>query len=221
MNDHDLLIRALAEDADPVCRPAPAALRALAWTPLCLVSGWIATTALHGSWSRFGVNHLFGAINFATSLAAGVLLLVAAFELSIPGRRSRLAPLAALPVLAWSIACVVDLATAGWPVGHVGDGVYCFKFVAYACAPMAAVLALVLRRTYSVRPLRTTSLGAMGISFLAFALLAFCHHGRLQLVDFSMHLAAAALVITIATIFGWRIVSIPRGSRSVLKRLRA
>ena len=221
MSDHDLLISALSNDAHPVRRPAPPALRALAFIPLCLASGWIATTTLHASAHRLGLNHLFGAISFATSLLAGVLLVVAALELSIPGRRSRLLPLATLSVLAWSIACIVDLATAGWPLGHLGDGVYCFKFVAYACAPMAAILALVVRRTYSVRPLRTTALGATGISFLAFALLAFCHHGRLELVDFSMHLAAAALVIAIATVFGWRIVSIPRSSRSVFERLRA
>ena len=214
MSDHDLLISALVDDATPVRRSAPAAFRALAWIPLCLVSGWIATTTLDASWHRLGVNHLFGAINFATSLTAGVLLVSAALELSIPGRRSRLLPLASLGMLAWSIACIVDLATAGWPLGHIGDGVYCFKFVAYSCAPMAAILALVLRRTYSVRPLRTTLLGSMGISFLAFALLAFCHHGRLQLFDFSMHLAAAALVIAISTIFGRRFVSIPRSSRT-------
>lgn len=221
MSDHDLLISALSDDAKPVRRPAPAALRALAWTPLCLVSGWIATAALHASWQQLGTNHLFGAINFATSLSAGVLLVIAALELSIPGRRSRSLPLAMLSVLAWSIACIADLALAGWPVGHLGDGVYCFKFVACACAPMAAILALALRRTYSVRPLRASWLGAAGISFLAFALLAFCHHGRLQLVDFSMHLAAAALVVAISTIFGRRLVSIPRGSRSVRERLRA
>ena len=218
MSDHDLLISALSDDAKPVRRTAPAAFRALAWTPLCLVSGWIATTTLHASWHRLGLNHLFGAINFATSLTAGVLLVIAALEMSIPGRRSRLLLLATLSVFAWSITCVVDLATGGWPMGHIGDGVYCFKFVTYACAPMAAILALVLRRTYSVRPLGTTALGASGISFLAFALLAFCHHGRLQLVDFSMHLAAAALIIAISTIFGTRFVSIPRGSRKVFKR---
>lgn len=210
MSNHDLLISALSADAAPVSRPAPAALRALAWIPLCLVSAWIATATLRASAHRLGLNHLFGTISFATSLAAGVLLVAAAFELSIAGRRSRLLPFAMISVLSWAIACVVDLATAGWPVGHLGDGVYCFKFVAYACAPMAAILTLVLRRTYSVRPLRTMSLGAMGISFLAFALLAFCHHGRLELVDFSMHLAAAALVIAVSTIFGSRLVAIPR-----------
>jgi hypothetical protein len=214
MSDHGLLIDALADDLTPVRRPPPAALRALGWTPLCLISGWIATTTLHAAWHRFGVSHLFGALNFATSLGAGVLLIATALELSIPGRRSRLLPLAGLWMLAWSIVCIVDLATGGWPLGHIGDGVYCFKFVAYACTPMAAILGLALRRTYSVHPLRTTLLGAMGISFLAFALLAFCHHGRLQVVDFSMHLAAAALVIAISTIFGSRFVSIPRSSRT-------
>lgn len=221
MSDHEMLISALSDDAHPVRRPAPAAFRALAWTPLCLVSGWIATTTLHASWHRLGVSHLFGAINFATSLIAGALLVVAALELSIPGRRSRLLPLAMFSVLAWSIACTIDLATAGWPLGHVGDGVYCFKFVAYACAPMAAILVIVLRRTYSVRPFRATLLSGMGISFLAFALLAFCHHGRLQLVDFSMHLAAAGLVIAVVTTFGRRLVAIPRSRGSVLERLRA
>jgi hypothetical protein len=211
MRDHELLIDALGKAANPVRRPASAARRALAWSPICLLAGWMATATLHPSWSRLGVDGLFGLVSAATCLAAGVLLLIAALELSIPGRRSRALPLSALCILAWAVAGAVDLATAGWPLGRLGEGVYCFKFVACASAPMAVLVALALRRTYSVRPRRTMLLGAVGTCFLAFALLAFCHHGRLRLYDFSMHLAAAALVIPISTAAGWRFVSIPRG----------
>jgi hypothetical protein len=215
MNDHALLIDALGDDASPVQRPAPAALRALAWTVVCLAAGFFATRVIAAPWSRIGFNGLVGGVSAAICLAAGALLLIAAFETSIPGRRSRALPAAALFGAAWALGCIADLASRDWPAGRMGEGIYCFKFIVIACAPMTLAVIVALRRTYSIRPVRTMLLGAGGAAFLSFALLAFCHHGRLHLVDFSMHLAAVAVVIAVSTAAGSGLVSIPRGTLGV------
>ena len=43
MSDHDRLINALACDAAPVRRPAPPLARAVIWTLVCLLAGFLAT----------------------------------------------------------------------------------------------------------------------------------------------------------------------------------
>ncbi len=221
MTDFDLLIDTLGDDARPVRRPAPAARRALAWTLACLACGFLATRALHASsWSRLGPNGLFGTLGVITGVAAGALLLIAALDTSIAGRKRGVLPAAVLSMAAWLTASLTDLATNHWPMGRVGEGLYCFRFIVCASAPMTLAVIVALRQTYCVQPLRSMLLAATGTAFLAFALLAFCHHGRLRLMDFSMHFAAVALVIAVSAGLGWRLVSIPRGGRFSRLQLR-
>lgn len=216
MSDHDWLIEALSSDVVPVRRPAPAATRALAWSLVCLLVGWCATRLLPAVWGGIGVSSWFGGMEFAASLAAGMALLIAALQTSIAGRRGhRWLFAAGFCAITWLVASGADLAAAGWPLGHLGEGSYCFRFVLLACLPMAIALIIAVRRTYSVCPLRTMLLGASGISFLSFALLSCCHHGRLHMVDFSMHLVAATLVVALLVVFARRAVAIPRVDRGL------
>lgn len=208
MVDHEELIEQLSSGVPAVSRPLSVPLRAVVWASLAAALGFAATRLIPtarldasapGAW-------LFLA-NAGLSLLLGALLLGAAFRTAIPGRaavgRTWILALVGL----WIVANIGSIAGARDPVGELGEGQYCFRFVLVAGLPMMAVTLLALRRTGALRPWRTLAIAGAAIGFLAFGLLAFCHPAGMNAIDFAMHLLAAVAVALVTVVIGRRLIA--------------
>ncbi len=209
MVDHDALIETLARAATPVRRLRPAPLRALAWAAIAMACGWIATTGVRAPPGLWSGGDYWQATQLALLLMLGVAALVSAFEMSIAGRSTRLQPLLVIGVLAWLAVSFGSIVASGQPLGTVGDGLYCFRFLLVASLPMMILVVIALRRTGSFRPRRTLLSAGLGIAALSASLLALCHPFALQFVDFLMHLAAIASIVALTLLLGMRWVAWP------------
>ncbi|PHP18188.1 hypothetical protein CG471_18850 [Sphingobium sp. IP1] len=208
MSDHDMLIAGLARDARPVRRVAPAWMRALGWTPVALSLGYITTTLLHREatdWS--GPLAWVAAANIILSLSLGLAVFGAALSSSVAGQAVRMPVWTIVALAAWLALAIIGIGVSRHPMGAIGQGSYCFTFVMTAGLPMIAIAIMALRRTGSLRPARSLALSGMGIGFMAFALLAFCHPIGMSVVDLLGHLTAALILCGITIVAGRKIVS--------------
>lgn len=209
MNEHDVLIERLARQARPVRRLAAPWTRALVWMLAALPCGFLASQVMAqvgADWSEPGA--LWAGLWMATSLCLAVLALTAAFTLGVPGRRIRHRRWLAACGLAWLVTGLGDVTGSADPVGHLGDGRYCYTFMLVAGIPMMIVMIGALRRTRSLYPVRSLALAGLGVAALAQVLLGFCHPVAGELVDWSMHLAASLTLIGATAFAGWRWVKV-------------
>ena len=209
MVDHEELIEHLSSDVPAVSRPLPVVARALVWGGVALVLGLGATRLMptaHLDWSAPGARLFI--TNAGLSLLLGALLLGSAFRTTIPGKKSGLGFGLALLVAFWAVINVASIMRSHDPVGELGEGQYCFRFVVMAGLPMMAVTLFALRRTGALRPLRTLAVAGAAIGFLAFGLLAFCHPAGMNAVDFAMHILAAVAVAVVTVAIGRRLIAV-------------
>ncbi len=208
MADHETLIERLANEAPAVSRPLPVALRAGVWATLTLALGFAATRLMPTAttdWSAPGA-YLFLA-NAGLSLFIGFLALASAFTLSIPGRKTRGMVWIAALIGLWLLSNIGSILATADPMGHLGEGRYCFRFVALAGAPMVAAALFALWRTRSLQPMRTLGAAGAAVGFLAFGLLAFCHPPELSVVDFGMHLLGGLVLAVVTMLAGRRLIA--------------
>lgn len=208
MSDHEMLIADLASDARPVRRVAPAWMRALGWTPVALSLGYIATTLLHREatdWS--GPLAWVAVANIILSLSLGLAVFGAALSSGVAGQLVRLPVWAMVALVAWLALAIIGISVSRHPMGAIGQGSYCFTFVMMAGLPMIAIAIMALRRTGALQPARSLALSGIGIGFMAFALLAFCHPIGMSVVDFLGHLTAALILCGITIVAGRKIIS--------------
>ncbi len=208
MIDHERLIESLAGDVRPVQRVAPAWMRALGWTPIALGLGYLATTLSHREatdWS--GPLAWVAAANIILSLTLGLAAFMASLSSGVAGRETRMPGWAIFALVAWLGLAIVGISASRHPLGAIGQGGYCFTFVLIAGLPMMAIAIIALRRTGSLRPVRSLTLSGIGIGFMAFGLLAFCHPVAMSVVDFLGHLTAAIILCGITIMAGNRAVA--------------
>ncbi len=208
MADHETLIQRLANDVPAVSRPLPVALRAGVWAVLTVALGLVATRLMPTAtpdWSAPDA-YLFLA-NAGVSLFIGFLALAQAFNMSIPGRKTHGVIWIAAIVALWLLINGGSILASADPVGKLGEGRYCFRFVALAGAPMIAVALFALRRTGSLQPMRTLGAAGVAVGFLAFGLLAFCHPPEMSVVDFVMHLLAGLVLALVTMLAGRRLIA--------------
>ena len=212
MTHHDALIEELCRSATPVRRPLPSAVRAVGVTLLSLALGWLAVRTRMSLANLNGAGTPWGLLELAMTGIAGMAALLCAFEISIAGRPARGWYVATGSFLAWLAVSLAGIVSSGIPPGSWGDGLYCFRFLLAASAPMMVTVVIVLRRTRALRPGRTLFIAGLGVAALAISLLAFCHPFALQLVDFLMHLAAVACIVLLMVVLGRRCIEIPHGT---------
>ncbi len=203
----DELIEALAAEARPV-RPLAAPMkRALATLAAAAVAGGLAILVLGDAGqllTRYAGREALMALEMAAMLTTGLLAVVGAFFVSVPGGSKRwlLAPLP--PFLAWvllsGLGCYSELVrsgSSGWEIGHSVD---CLLFIIANSLLLGAPLIWRLSRARPIEPLPVALLGGLGTAALAAFLLQFFHPFAVTFIDLAVHLAAILLVVSAAAL---------------------
>ena len=198
----DTLIDELVAEARPVTPLAPPGRRALAWLLAIAAIGALAVYARADVGlllERYSGRETQLALEMAAMLATGVIAIVSAFIVSIPGasRRWLAAPLP--PFAAWLIlsglGCYAELVRRG-PAGlEVGEPGECLLFIVATSAGLAVPLIWWLSRARPIDPLPVALLGGLGIAALSAFALIFFHPFSVTFLDLAMHLAAILIVV--------------------------
>lgn len=204
MNNYDALIEQLCREVRPVKRTAAPWRRAAGWMLVALPCGFLASLMMHrgtADWSHPGA--LWAWLWMLVSFCLGALAITTAFSLSVAGHRmTHWRWLSALSV-AWLLIGLIDVVGSQDPVGHFGDGTYCYTFMMIAGAPMVVIVVAALRRSRSLHPTGSLAISGLGIAAMSQILLGFCHPVAGELIDLAMHLAATLTLVAI-TVFGGR-----------------
>jgi hypothetical protein len=203
----DRVIVTLASQLQPVRRLRSPLLRALLWLAVVGAVGGVLIAREVGLGiflQRIAVPRV-AVEDFASALTA-ITAVIAAFELSVPGRSPRWAVLPVLPFLSWvgasGLGCLRNGLSLHGADGFAGDSPHCFAFIAGASVPLAAGLFWMLRRARPIAPLPVAVLGTLGVAASAAFMLQFFHPFDVTLIDLTLHLSAVALVMLIGTV--WR-----------------
>jgi hypothetical protein len=198
----DDLIESLAAQLQPVRRMHAPMLRAAAWLAAVMIGALIAV-------ARFANMPMFmqrmavprTALEGIGSLLTAVTAIIAAFELSVPGRPARWAWLPVFPALLWLSASGLGCLQNGLGLSgaHGQEGLRCLLFIAGVSVPLSIALFWMLRRARPIAPLPVAALGTLGAAAAAATLLQFFHPFDITLLDLGFHLAAIGGVMLIGT----------------------
>lgn len=198
----DTLIDQLAADVRPV-RPLRApALRALtALTAIALVAG--VAIAILGDVGelrqRYAGRELFLALEMTAMLATGVVAIVAAFFLSIPGQSKRwiVAPIPSFAVwlLLSGLGCYDNFVRRDGVEWELGESMHCLWFILATSAVLAPLLIWRLARAKPINPLPVALLGGLGVAAVCALVLQFFHPFAVTFIDLGVHLVAMLIVV--------------------------
>lgn len=203
----DDLIETLGAEAAPVKPLAAPMRRALA--TLALIGG-LGAVGVALMWEP-GLARPDGgggarlALEMLATGATGLLAVVAAFHLAIPGRSRKwmLAPI--IPFVAW-------LALGGWGClvrnGPTGEepGADCLFFILGASLLVGIPLIWRLSRASPIDPLPVAAIGGLGAAAIAALLLQFFHPFAATFVDLGIHMIAITIVVGVAALFRRRML---------------
>jgi hypothetical protein len=200
----DDLIESLAAELRPVQRLRAPALRALGWLLTILVGGSLIvwryadmTVFMH----RMAVPRV--ALELTGSALTAITAVIAAFELSIPGRRSRWGLLPVAPFLLWlgasGLGCLANGLGLNSAPSANGESAHCFMFIAGTSLPLALALFWMLRRARPIAPTPVAAFGTLGVAAMAASLLQFFHPFDITVIDLGFHVAAVGFVMLIGT----------------------
>jgi hypothetical protein len=201
------LVEALSAEVRPV-RPLPGPMR----RSLTLL-GVIALLSAVAVYFLGDVQRLLGryagreallAAEMIAMLATGVLAVVGAFFLAIPGRSRAWLFTPLPPFVAWlllsGMGCYRELAhseSSGWEIGH---SVQCLIFIVAVSLILGGPVIWRLSRASPIDPLPVALLGGLGTAALAAFLLLFFHATAVTFMDLAVHLAAILLVAASAAL---------------------
>lgn len=202
MTRTDSLIDQLAADVRPVRPLPPPALRALiALAAIALVAG-LAIVVLGdvGELSqRYAGRETLLALEMSAMAATGVLAIIAAFFVSIPGRSKRwiAAPLPSFAVwlLLSGLGCYGDLVRRGGVAWELGESMHCLSFILATSALIAPLLIWRLARAKPIDPLPVALLGGLGIAATSALVLQFFHPFTVTFIDLAVHVVAIGIVV--------------------------
>lgn len=197
---HEELIRLLAHDLRPVRPLAPPWLRALGW--LAVVAASAAGLAAFADLGALG-RRLAAAPDMALVVAGSVLTTLlaalAAFQVSVPGRRAAWAlapaPAAALWLGASGLGCLRAEPVLGTHAIPPAETAECLIFIIGVSLPLSALLLAMLRRARPLRPGLTAAMGGLAAAAAAATLLNFFHPFDATAIDLVAHVVAVALVV--------------------------
>jgi hypothetical protein len=198
------LIERLAAEAEPVSRLRPPALRAALWL---LAVAAVAGIAIAG----FSDLDMFArraqdpklVIEIIATLVTGIAAVLAAFGLSLPDRAPAWALLPLPPLAVWiatsGYSCYRHWITFGPDGWELGESTHCFRFILSVSIPLGLTLLLLLRQARPLAPVRVAATGGLGVAAIAAVLLQFFHPFDVTFLDLSVHAAAIAIVVAVAS----------------------
>lgn len=214
MNRTDELIDQLASDVRPVRPLAPPLRRALVWlAPAALVSGLLILLLgdLREPLSRYRGREEMMVLEMAAMLATGLLAVVGAFVVAVPGRSRRwlLAPI--VPFSIWLLlsgaGCYRDLVQNGPSGLQIGHGIDCVAYIIGTSLVLGTPLLWLLSRARPIDPLPVALLGGWGTAGLAAFTLQFFHPFAVTFIDLAFHLLAIMIVVVTAAALNRRTLS--------------
>ena len=206
---NDRLIATLGADLTPVRRLSAPVLRALAWLAVvtAIAVGLAALSDVGAMGRRLSASPDLW-VAAISSAATAMLAAVAAFELSLPDRKPIWAllplPAAFLWIAASGIGCLRSWFVADASSASFAETERCLIFILGFSIPLSAVLMVMLRRGYSLRPSLTSIVGGLACAAAAATLLNFFHPYDATATDLSVHAFAVAFVVLANRMIGGR-----------------
>lgn len=204
-SDTEALIDELAAEARPVKPLAHPVVRAGGILVFFLAAGAALVWAF-GDPDAPAAHHARAgdlvALEMAAMTATGVLAVIGAFFLAVPGysRRWLLAPLPAF--LLWvglaGLGCWRDFARFGATAWEGGHGLDCMTFILAGGVLFGMPLLWRLSRSRPIDPLPVALLGGLGAAALSALLLVFFHPFAVTFADLAAHLVAVGIVVAVA-----------------------
>jgi hypothetical protein len=209
IESNERLITTLGADLTPVRRLSNPVLRALVWLAVvtAIAVGLAALSDVSAMGRRLSASPDLWVAAIG-SAATAMLAAVAAFELSLPDRKSIWAllplPAAFLWIAASGIGCLRSWFVADASSASLAETERCVIFILGFSIPLSAVLMVMLRRGYSLRPNLTSIVGGLACAAAAATLLNFFHPYDATATDLSVHAFAVAFVILANRMIGGR-----------------
>ncbi len=207
----DSLIDRLAADVRsvrPLRAPAHRALIAVAAIALAAGLAIVLLGDIEGLHRRYAGRETLLALEMAAMLATGVLAIVGAFFVSIPGGSSRWMAAPILPFALWlllsGVGCYGDVVRRGGVEWEVGDSMQCLLFILTTSVVLAPLLIWRLARARPINPLPVALLGGLGVAATTALVLQFFHPFAVTFIDLAVHLVAILMVIGAAGLLNRR-----------------
>jgi len=203
----DKLIERLSGDARPVRPQLPPFARSLAVLLPLLVAMAVAIRLSGAAPTVMAqmANPVFS-VGLLGSLVTGMIAIVAAFYIAVPGRAGNWAWAPVLPALAWFVTgvweCASYVSQSGIHDYNMFASMNCFMFIGLTGTAIAVLLFLVLRNSVVSNLFAITALCGLGAATLANTLLMFFHPPGTNPVDFLTHLAAVTCLVTYMATLG-------------------
>ena len=207
----DLIVR-LATGLHPVRHIRTPTLRALGWC--AAVAAAAAALAAVANLPQVA-QRLMAAADLRWSVGGAVLTTIgaaiAAFQSALPDRRPAWALLPLPPLALWlgasGLGCLRDEAVtvAGTHDAGVAGARSCLLLIVAMSAPLCALLATMLRRSYPLHPERTAALAGLAAAAAAASLLTLFHPYDASALDLAAHVIAVGTVIAACRVLGRRV----------------
>ena len=196
----DALIEMLAVDVRPVRRLAPPFLRALGWlAAVGALAAALACFADLGALARRLAATPDMWLAVAGSTLTAVLAAIAAFQTSLPDRKPAWALLPLPGLLLWvgasGLGCLRAWVVPGTHAASLAEARDCLVFILGVSMPLSALLVMMLRRAYPLRPNLTAATGGLAAAAAAATLLNLFHPFDTAATDLAVHAAAVAVVV--------------------------
>jgi hypothetical protein len=214
MQAHERLIAFLAADLKPVKRLAAPTLRAAAW--LMVVGAAAIVMAMTADLAALqqkmmAATDMWLAVMGSTLTA--VFAAIAAFQLSLPDRRTAWVFLPLPPTLLWigasGAGCLRSWLIPGTHDASLYEARDCLTFILSMSVPLSALLLLMLRRANPLRFNFVAVTGGLAAAAAAATLLNFVHPYDAAATDLAVHAVAVALVILANRAIAGRVLAVP------------
>jgi hypothetical protein len=206
---YDPLIQGLAADLRPVRRLPRPLQRTLFWLgAVVIVAVMLAAFAdLTATERRLTAAPDMWLAVIGSTLTA-LLATIAAFQLSLPDGRTIWAllpvPSALLWVSASGLGCLRTWLVPGTHDASLAEAKDCFVFIVGLSIPLSAMLILMLRRGYSLRPNLMGVIGGLAVAAASASLLNLFHPYDAAATDLTVHATAITVVILANQLLAYR-----------------
>ncbi len=214
MSRVDALIDALTAEVRPVRPLRPPLTRAAEWIAIvALLSGFAIylLSDVQLLLGRYAGREEMLALEMLSMMATGVLAVVGAFFIAIPGQSRRWLFAPVIPFAAWLLlsgaGCYRDLVRNGSSGLEIGHSLDCLIFIVGVSLVLAPPLIWLLARARPIDPVPVALLGGLGVAAIAAFVLQFFHPFATTFIDLAVHLLAIAAVVSVTALLNRRALS--------------